>query len=92
VTGSWTGGFQVTVTVANNSSTTAIVGWSAYWTMPTGQSISSLWNGNLTTSGSKVTVSNLSYNGALAPGASTTFGFTATGPDTPVPTVTCTST
>jgi hypothetical protein len=27
----------------------------------------------------------------LAPGASTTFGFTANGPSTPVPTVTCTS-
>jgi hypothetical protein len=49
-----------------------------------------LWNGALTTSGSAVTVKNLSYNGALAASASTNFGFQAAGtPSTP--TVTCTS-
>ncbi|WP_438822079.1 cellulose binding domain-containing protein [Actinocrinis puniceicyclus] len=40
-------------------------------------------------SGSSVTVANASYNGTLAAGASTTFGFTANGaPSTPA--LTCT--
>jgi cellulase/cellobiase CelA1 len=55
-----------------------------------GQSITQLWNGALTTSGSNVTVKNLSYNGSLAANATTTYGFTANGtPSTP--TVSCTS-
>ena len=91
MTGSWTGGFQVTVTVANNSATSATTSWTVRWTLPSGQSISSLWNGDLTTSGSNVTVANLSYNGSIAPGGNTTFGFTANGPSTPIPAVTCTS-
>jgi cellulase/cellobiase CelA1 len=62
------------------------------WTLPSGQGISQLWNGTLAVSGSGVTVQNVSYNGALAPGASTTFGFTGTGSSTPVPTPSCTST
>jgi O-glycosyl hydrolase len=91
VTSSWTGGFQVTVTVANNSANTATTSWTVRWTLPSGQSISSLWNGDLTTSGSNVTVANLSYNGNIAPSGNTTFGFTADGPSTPIPAVTCTS-
>lgn len=86
--GSWPGGFQAQVTVTAGAS--AIGGWSVRWTLGSGQSISSLWNGTLSTSGSSVTVKNASYNGSLAAGASTTFGFTANGsPSTP--TLTCTS-
>lgn len=85
---SWPGGFQAQVTVAAGS--TAINGWTVTWTLASGQTISQLWNGALTTSGSAVTVKNLSYNGALAASASTNFGFQANGtPSTP--TVTCTS-
>jgi len=38
-----------------------------------------------------VTVRNADYNGAVAPGASTTFGFIGTGSSTSVPVLTCTS-
>jgi len=91
VTNSWPGGFQASVTATNSSATAATSGWTVRWTLPSGQAISQLWNGALTTSGSDVTVTNLSYNGALAPGASTTFGFTGTGTSTPVPALTCAS-
>jgi len=85
---SWPGGFQGLVTVTAGSS--AITGWTVKWTLAGGQSISQLWNGTLATSGSNVTVTNAAYNGSLAAGASTTFGFTANGtPSTP--TLTCTS-
>ena len=91
ITNSWQGGFQAGVTVADNSSTTALNGWTVKWTLPSGQAITQLWNGTLSVSGSSVTVTNASYNGAIAAGGNTTFGFTGSGPSTPTPTVTCSS-
>ena len=88
VTSSWTGGFQVNVDVKNIGSA-ALTGWTARWTLPSGQAISSLWNGTLSVSGSNVTVTNASYNGALAAGASTTFGFLGSGTLSGTPTATC---
>jgi endoglucanase len=83
---SYSGGFQGEVAVKAGSS--AIASWTVSWTLASGQSISQLWNGALTTSGSTVTVKNLAYNGSLAAGASTTFGFQATGAVS-TPTLSC---
>jgi glucuronoarabinoxylan endo-1,4-beta-xylanase len=84
-TNSWPGGFQAEVTVTAGNA--AINGWTVRWTLSSGQAITQLWNGNLATSGSAVSVGNLSYNGSLAASASTTFGFTANGTvSTPAPT------
>ncbi|MFC4589160.1 endo-1,4-beta-xylanase [Sphaerisporangium corydalis] len=77
VVNSWQNGFQAGVTVTNTG-TAAITGWTVTWTFPNGQTITQLWNGTLTQSGSAITVRNASYNGALGVGASTTFGFTGT--------------
>ncbi|RCG25835.1 1,4-beta-xylanase, partial [Sphaerisporangium album] len=85
---SWQGGFQSTVTVRAGGS--PVNGWTVKWTWPGGQAISSLWNGQQTVSGSSVTVRNASYNGSIAAGSSTTFGFTANG-TAATPTATCTS-
>jgi endoglucanase len=74
---SWQGGFQGQVTVTAGAS--AIKGWTVTWTLGPGETISQLWNGTLTISGSVATVRNVSWNGALAAGASTSFGFLATG-------------
>ena len=51
-----------------------------------------LWNKSLAGSGSPYTVANLSYNGAVAAGRSTSYGFTGSGatPSGTVP-VTCTA-
>jgi endo-1,4-beta-xylanase len=78
------------VTIANRGTST-FNGWTARWTAPSGQTIGTLWNGTYTQSGSSVTVRNASYNGAVAPNSSTTFGFNGSGSATPAPTVTCTS-
>ena len=68
----------------------AINGWTVRWTLASGQSISQLWSGALTVSGTAVRVTNMPYNGSLAAGVSTTFGFTATGvPSNPA--LTCAS-
>jgi endoglucanase len=83
----WQGGFQGTVTVTAGAA--PISNWTVTWTLASGQSITQLWNGALTTSGSSVTVKNVTYNGSLGAGASTQFGFTAGG-NASTPTVTCT--
>jgi hypothetical protein len=87
IVNSWPGGFQAQVVVKNTGSGT-LNGWRLGWTFPGNQAITSLWNGSYTQSGSGVTVTNASYDGTLAPGATATVGFTATG-STVSPSVTC---
>lgn len=71
VTNQWAGGFGATITITNTG-TTAINSWSLQFNFANGQTITQLWNGSFTQSGSLVTVTNLSYNGTLAPGATLT--------------------
>ncbi|MFC8849201.1 MULTISPECIES: cellulose binding domain-containing protein [unclassified Micromonospora] len=85
---SWSGGFQGEVTVTAGSA--AINGWTVRLDLSGGQSISQVWNGTLSTSGSTATVRNASYNGSLAAATSTSFGFLGSGTP-PVPASTCTS-
>jgi endoglucanase len=89
ITNSWQGNFQAAVTVTAGNS--AITHWTVTWTLSSGQAITQLWNGAATTSGQTETVTNVSYNGALAAHANTQFGFTASGPATPPSTVNCTA-
>ncbi|MFI5836619.1 family 43 glycosylhydrolase [Micromonospora sp. NPDC051300] len=87
-TSTWSGGFQAEVTVTAGAS--AISGWTVGWNLAGGQSISQIWGGTLSTSGSAATVRNVSYNGSVPAAGSTTFGFLANGsPSTP--SLTCTS-
>ncbi|NJP33598.1 cellulase family glycosylhydrolase [Micromonospora thermarum] len=90
VTNSWQGGFQGQVAV-KNTGTGPTSTWRVTWTNPTGTAISALWNGRLTTSGGTNTVTNEPYNGTLAAGASTTFGFTGTGAGTTPSDLACTA-
>jgi cellulase/cellobiase CelA1 len=78
------------VTVTAGSA--AISNWTVTWTFANGQTVTQFWSTTLTSSGSSVTAKNVSYNGSLAAGASTTFGFLAssTGTNT-APTPTCTA-
>jgi cellulase/cellobiase CelA1 len=87
---SWPGGFQGEVSVTNTGTTTRN-GWTVRWTFPDGQTVTQLWNGVVSQAGSGVTVTNAAYNGALAAGQSTTFGFTGSwnGTNNPPATVSC---
>jgi lytic cellulose monooxygenase (C4-dehydrogenating) len=89
-TSEWTGGFGANVTVTATAS--AISGWTVRWTWPSGQSVANAWNATVTSSGSSVTAANVNYNGRLAAGQSTTFGFNGAwnGTNT-APTLTCTA-
>jgi hypothetical protein len=88
---SWSNGFQGQVVVTNTGSTT-LNSWQLGWAFPGDQAIEELWNGDSSQSGADVTVTNASYNGDLAPGASTTIGFIATysGSNSPPSSVSCT--
>ena len=91
ITSAWQGGYQGQVTVTAGSS--AISGWTVSWTYPASETINNLWNGSYTQSGNSVTVSNANYNGSVAAGGNTNFGFTATdtGSDTAPAQPTCTA-
>ncbi|MBL0886177.1 endo-1,4-beta-xylanase [Myceligenerans indicum] len=85
VVNSWNGGFQGEVTVTAGD---PLSGWTTSFTLP-GATISQLWNGSYTSSGGTETVSNLSWNGNLGSGQSTTYGFVANGTAPGSTTVTC---
>ncbi|NUR83103.1 MAG: esterase, partial [Nonomuraea sp.] len=73
----WNTGLTAAVTVTNTS-TAPVNGWSLAFTLPAGQSVTSAWNATVTPAGGAVTARNVSYNAAIAPGASVSFGFQAT--------------
>ncbi|WIN00778.1 lytic polysaccharide monooxygenase [Actinoplanes oblitus] len=77
VVSSWSGGFQGQVMV--HAGTTAVNGWHVNWTWPGSQTLASVWSGKATASGSLVSVSNETWNGTVAAGDYTTFGFLGSG-------------
>lgn len=78
VTSTWDTGFTANITITNTG-TAGINGWTLAFTFPsTGQKVGQAWSANATQTGTAVTLSNVSYNGTLAPGASTSFGFNGT--------------
>jgi mannan endo-1,4-beta-mannosidase len=90
VVGQWPGGFQGDVRVTAGS--TAISGWTVTLTFADGQRVTQAWNATATSSGSTVTARNAGYNGTLAAGAGTTFGFLGSWNGTnSAPAVSCTA-
>ena len=71
ITNQWPGGFGASVTI-DNTGTTALSNWTLTWTFANGQTVTQLWNGNVSQSGAKVTVTNMSYNGSIPAGGSYT--------------------
>ncbi|WP_237105342.1 endo-1,4-beta-xylanase [Nonomuraea sp. MG754425] len=83
----WNNGYVVQPVTVTNSGSSAITGWTVTFTLPAGHTLAGSWNATLTTSGQTVTARNAGYNGNLAAGASTSFGFQVTRPsgDTQTP-------
>jgi hypothetical protein len=85
VTNQWQGGFGANVVIDNVGD--PVTSWRLTWTFAAGQTISQLWNGTASQSGSQVTVTNASYNGSIPTGGSANFGFNGTWTGTnPAPT------
>jgi len=78
----WGTGFGGQWTI-KNSGTASISSWTIQWDFPSGTSVTSAWDADVTNSGNHWTAKNKSYNGTLAPGASVSFGFNGSGPGSP---------
>ncbi|MFF5229129.1 lytic polysaccharide monooxygenase [Dactylosporangium sp. NPDC000521] len=87
----WNNGFSAAVTVTAGGAGTN--GWTVRLTWPDGQTITSFWNATLTSSGAVSTATNMTYNGKLSAGQSTSFGFNGSWTGTnSAPALTCTAT
>ncbi|MFI6230356.1 cellulase family glycosylhydrolase [Micromonospora echinospora] len=76
-TSSWTGGFTASISIKNLGD--AINGWTLGFSFPdAGQRVGQGWSATYSQTGPAVTARNMSYNGALASGASTSIGFNGT--------------
>ncbi|MFF6785456.1 glycosyl hydrolase family 18 protein [Streptomyces sp. NPDC012510] len=78
----WGTGFEGKWTV-KNTGTTTISSWTVEWDFPSGTSVTSAWDADVTSSGTHWTAKNKAWNGTLAPGASVSFGFNGSGSGSP---------
>ncbi|WP_406125951.1 cellulase family glycosylhydrolase [Streptomyces canus] len=90
VSSDWGSGFNAEVKVANSGST-ALSSWKVTWTWPGSQKVTSMWNASYTQTGSTVTATNASHNGAVPVGGSASFGFGGAPGGGGVPSVSCTA-
>ena len=67
----WGTGYNAEITLINTGTET-IRGWQLSFDQA--PDVTNLWNGQLTSQGTRRTVTNAGHNGVIAPGASTTFG------------------
>jgi endoglucanase len=75
---SWNSGFQGQFTVTNNTSS-PITGWKVEFGLTGGSTITQSWSAVQAGSANSYTFTNMPWNGTLAPGGSTVFGFIANG-------------
>jgi endoglucanase len=69
---SWSTGFTASITITNEGS--ALTAWTLTYSYAGNQQLTQGWSGNWSQSGKNVTVTNASWNGSLATGASTQIG------------------
>jgi cellulose 1,4-beta-cellobiosidase len=88
----WSNGFTANITVSNPGGATTKT-WKVTWTWGGNQSLVNSWSATVTQSGTAVTANSLSYNGTIAAGGNTSFGFQAGFSGTiTAPTLTCSAT
>ncbi|MFY1623291.1 cellulose binding domain-containing protein [Micromonospora sp. WMMD723] len=73
----WNGGFTASLRVTAGSAGTT--GWTVSTTLPGGASVTNTWNATASGSTGTVRFTNVNYNGQLAPGQVTEFGFQGNG-------------
>jgi hypothetical protein len=92
VTASWSGGFQLQLTVTNTG-TTPVAGWTAAFSFAdSAETITNSWNASVTQSGPHVSAANASYNGSVPAGGSATFGMVVAGGNSALSGLSCTAT
>ncbi|GGM41431.1 cellulose binding domain-containing protein [Dactylosporangium sucinum] len=78
----WGSGYQAKYTITNGTAAT-VTAWKVEFDLPSGSALGSYWDALMSQSAQHVTADNRTYNGTLAPGASTTFGFLVSGSGKP---------
>ncbi|MCM0678824.1 cellulose-binding domain-containing protein [Micromonospora phytophila] len=81
-TADWGTGWEGKYTVTNGGPST-LTGWQVAFSLPSGTTLGSYWDATVSSAGQRHTFTNRSWNGTLAPGASASFGFLATGSGSP---------
>ncbi|TCB97909.1 chitinase [Micromonospora zingiberis] len=75
----WGTGHETRVTITNGSSA-SLSTWRVEFDLPSGTNISSFWDADVTRTGNRVVAVKKSWAGALAPGASFSWGYNGSGP------------
>ncbi|HEV2779303.1 MAG TPA: cellulose binding domain-containing protein [Actinophytocola sp.] len=78
----WGTGWEGRYTIRNGGTVT-ITSWRVEFDLPAGTSIGTHWDAVRGGSGNHYIFSNAGWNGTVAPGASVSFGFNASGPGAP---------
>ena len=78
----WSTGYTGKMTVRNDGSAT-LTSWRVEFDLPAGTTLGSYWSAVMTRSGSRYTFTNQPWNGTIAAGGSTSFGWTANGTGVP---------
>jgi endoglucanase len=74
----WGTGFVAAISITNTG-TAALTSWKLAWTYSGNQQVTQSWDGSFTQTGEALTLTNASYNGTIAPNATSTgIGFQAT--------------
>jgi hypothetical protein len=74
----WGTGYQAKYTVANGTSA-SVTSWRVEFDLAAGSSLGSFWDALITQTGTHVVATNRNYNGTIAAGGSTSFGFLVSG-------------
>ncbi|MBF8187603.1 cellulose binding domain-containing protein [Nonomuraea sp. K274] len=74
----WNNGYVIQPVTVTNRGTSTLSGWTVTFPLPSGHTITGMWNASYTVSGGTVTARS---NGSLGPNASTSFGYQATRPN-----------
>src|SRR6476469_8070051 len=78
----WGSGYQAKYTITNGTAAT-VTSWKVEFDLPAGSTLGSYWDALMSQSGTHVTATNRTYNGTVAAGASTSFGFLVSGSGKP---------
>jgi hypothetical protein len=78
----WGTGYQARYTIKNTGGT-AVTGWKLAFGLPATAKLGSFWDAAITTSGGVSTATDKGYNGTIAAGATTVFGFIVAGNGVP---------
>ncbi|NUT97002.1 MAG: chitinase [Saccharothrix sp.] len=81
-TSAWETGYTGQFSIKNETST-AITSWKVEFDLPAGTAVGAYWDALQTNASGHYTFTNREYNGNVAPGATVTFGFNASGTAAP---------